>query len=171
MKQSLRFICMCSLLIYFCNTYGIRIKNKNIIPYLKEIKAEPFETDTILYPGVVYMFARNVNDSILIHFEVTQCVFWEDDLENSFYFADKLFVCSGDISLFNSIFKIRQKKHHVKNWIPCYYYSSIDHNETMDLFVTEKEIKKVSLSANTVELIVFGALPPPIPIDNSNSTP
>ena len=166
-----RVTILCLVLIFFScinrKETNINTINITLLPFLEEIKVDTFNLDNIEYSGVVYLFARNVNDSALIHLMPAQCVFLKEDLKYSFEYAKKLFLCQGDINIFKSliIFNEAETKNLNQKRRIC---NNIGHLDIYDpkgisLLLTKDRLIRVSLPQTTITKIVFGnEFPPPL---------
>lgn len=145
------------------------IRNEDIIPFLEEISIDTFCLNKACYPGVIYLFARNVNDTNFIQTLPTECVFEKSDLKHAFYWKGKLFICKGDTKIFNLLFDFAHSTNKsIHTWKFCEEIGFLcDYDpKTISLIVSEQEIKKVSLSDEMRGFIISGKSPPPPPIDH-----
>jgi len=140
-----------------------------MLPFLKEIKVDTFNLDSISYYGVVYLFARSINDSVLIHFMPAQCIFFREHLTYSFEYMEKLFLCQGNINIFESLITFGKDKTVELNqkWRLCNDIGPLDIYDPKDISVLliKDQLIKVSLSQTTITKIVFGNKFPPLPRD------
>ena len=168
-----RFVLLCLGLTFFsCVNHkknNINIINSALCPFLEDIKVDTFNLDGIEYSGVVYLFARNVNDSILIHLMPTQCIFIEEDLNYSFEYAEKLFLCQGDIDTFKSlvVFNDAETKNLNQKRKLCNDIGRLDIYDPKDisLLLAKDLLIMVSLPQTTITKVVFGEEFPPLPYE------
>jgi hypothetical protein len=143
--------------------------NETLLTFIEEIKIDTFNLDDIEYSGVVYLFARNVNDSILIHLMPTQCIFIEEDLNYSFEYAEKLFLCQGDIDIFKSlvVFNETETKNLNQKRKLCNDIGRLDIYDPKDisLLLAKDQLIMVSLPQTTITKVVFGEELPPLPYE------
>lgn len=157
-----------------CNSKEDVIKNTNIIPFLEEMKVDTFSINGINFPGVIYLFARNINDSVFIQSLPSECVFSLDDLTYSFFFSDKLYVCQDEIELFYPLFDFQKSKisiNDTRDWKLCSEIGYLDDYDPkgISLLLNKNSIKKIYLSEDIIRKIIFGdKIPPPPPIYHDN---
>ncbi len=150
------------------------VKNEAIIPFLEEISIDTFYINEAYYPGVIYLFARNVNDTSFIQTLPSECVFEKSDLQHAFYWKGKLFLCKGDEDIFELLFDFSNNQienSSIHSWKFCEGIGAPNDYDpkTISLVICGKEVEKVSLSDKKRDFIISGALPPPPPTDHQNS--
>lgn len=173
MKRIIKHIyTSCLLLSLICFSCSMKnIKNSKIIPFLEEIPVDTFGFES-QFQGIVYLIARSINDSAFICIMPSDCV-EKGKIGYSFFFSNKLFVCDGDMRIFDEIIRfypdISETAYKDRNWRFC---SEIKYHGDYDppyiiLFVDKDNIEKVKVSDEKVSQIIFGDKypPPPLPIE------
>ncbi len=155
-----------SLICFSCSMKNI--KNPKITPFLEEIVVDTFGFES-QFQGVVYLIARSINDSTYIFMMPSVCI-EKDKIEYSFYFQNKLFVCDGEIGIFENIIRfcpdVTETAYKDRNWRFC---SEVNYQGDYDpqyivLLVDNYNIEKVKVPDEKVSQIFWGnKYPPPLP--------
>ena len=150
-----------------CTSHNDFVRNKAIIPFLEDMSVDTFYLNATYHPGVIYLFAKNVNGTNFIQTLPSECVFEKSDLEHAFYWKGKLFLCKGDAEILNLLFDFTHNPidKPIHTWKFCREVGVLSDYDpkTISLIVSEQEIKKVTLSDEMRGFIISGTLPPPPP--------
>lgn len=146
--------------------------NRSLAFYLDSVQVDTFCDKWEIYPGVINLFARNVNDSNFILLLPGQCFFKTPDYYGFFIYKEKCFICQGDSFLLKSLIDLDNIKPDTTiKWKYCNDVSIIDYDpKHLALLIKSKDLTEtIDISIEKASEIMTGEKPPyPLSINYNN---
>ncbi len=157
------FFLSCNFKKYYQNNNDLI--NKNLAYYLDSLQVDTFSNQWEVYPGVINLFARTINDSNFIFLLPGQCFFKTPDYLGSFVYNGKYFVCQGDSFIIKSLVDLDKVLADTTiNWKNCNEVGIYDYDpgDLVLLMKSKNSIELTNVSGDKKSEIMFGkTLPPP----------